>query len=83
MSAATTLYTTMQQLSAVVGISAGAAALEAAAAFSGHARASLGDYSIAFLAVTLISLLAPPVSLLLARDAGTELSGHRVEATSR
>jgi EmrB/QacA subfamily drug resistance transporter len=82
MSAATTLYTTMQQLSVVVGISAGAAALEAAAAFSGHARPSLGDYSIAFLAVACVSLLAIPASLLLAHDAGTELSGHRVGRSS-
>ncbi len=80
MSAATTLYSTLQQLSLVLGISAGAAALEAATAYSGHAQPSLADYSAAFLAVAFVSLLAAPASLLLPRGAGAELSGHHVAA---
>jgi EmrB/QacA subfamily drug resistance transporter len=77
MSAATSLYSAVQQFSQVLGISAGAASLEIAMWFRGHARPELGDFSFAFLAVALVSLLAAPMSATLPQDAGEELTGAR------
>jgi len=76
MSAATSLYATIQQLSLTLGVVAGAAALQASMAFTGHPSPSIGDFSAAFLVVAAISLLASPVSLLMPHSAAAELSGH-------
>ena len=76
MSAATSLYSTIQQVSLTLGVSAGAASLELAMAFDGHARPGLGDFSAGFLVVAGVSLLAAPVSLLMPGNAGAELSGR-------
>jgi hypothetical protein len=40
-------------------------------------HAMLGDFSIAFLVVTAISLFASPVCARMERNAGVEMSGHR------
>ena len=76
MSAATSFYTTFQQLMLTLGICVSASALAASLAITGHERASLGDYSAAFLVVAALSLLASPACARLPRDAGDELSGH-------
>ncbi len=75
MSAATSLYSTIQQLSLTLGITAGAAALEISALLSGRAQPGIGDYGMAFLTIGFISALAAPASAGLARDAGAELTG--------
>ncbi len=80
MSAATSFYSTAQQLSLTVGIAAGAAALEISAKLLAHAEPSLGDYSAAFLTVAAVSAVSVPVSMRLAGDAGAELSGHHAAA---
>jgi len=77
MSAATSLYSTLQQLSLTLGIAVGAAALEVAGAIGGHTGPTLADFSIAFLIVAFISLLAAPASALMPREAGAELSGRQ------
>ena len=74
MSAATSLYTTIQQLSQVLGISAGAAALSAIMAVNGHAQPRIADFSSAFLVIAAISLLAVPCVLVLKDDAGAGLA---------
>ena len=76
MSAATSLYATIQQLSLVFGITAGAAALTIATAWSGRTEVTVGDFSFAFLVIAAIALCAAPASLLMPGDAGAELSGH-------
>ena len=58
LSDATSLYTTLQQLMLSLGICTGAAALQIALSLQGHAKPSLGDFSIAFFTVTAISLTA-------------------------
>ena len=78
MSAATTLYSTIQQLSLTVGVSAGAGALEVARVLGGQARPVTADFSVALLAVAAVSLVAAPMALGLARDAGAEMSGRVV-----
>jgi EmrB/QacA subfamily drug resistance transporter len=83
MSAATSLYTTIQQLTLTLGIVVGAAVLEIASGWSHHATASRADYALAFIVVGGISLLAVPFCARLDPNAGQELSGHHVslEAT--
>ena len=77
MSAATSLYSTIQQLSLTVGITVGAAALQVATAVSGRVEPVTADFSVAFLVVAVMCFLATPLSLGLRDDAGAELSGRR------
>ena len=75
--AANSFYTTFQQLMLSFGICTGALALTVSRSFSGHVQASVGDFSTSFLIVTAISLLAAPVCLGYARNAGAAMSGHK------
>ncbi len=77
MSAATSFYTTFQQMSLTTGIALSAAALAASVAMTGHAAPGPADFSHAFLFVAAISFLAPLLATRLNRDAGAEMSGHR------
>jgi EmrB/QacA subfamily drug resistance transporter len=77
MSGATSLYSCIQQLSMTLGISCGAAALEVSMALHGHAVPAIEDFTIDFLVVGFIALLAAPTSLLMPRDAGAELAGRQ------
>jgi EmrB/QacA subfamily drug resistance transporter len=77
MSAATTLYSAMQQASLTVGIPISALVLQMARAANGHAVPTNDDFALAFLVVAGISALAGPASLLLPRDAGREMTGSR------
>jgi len=76
-SSATSFYTTFQQLMLSLGICVAAAALHVSVVLGGREHAALPDFSVAFLVVTFISLLAAPVSALLPKNAGAEMSGHR------
>jgi EmrB/QacA subfamily drug resistance transporter len=76
MSQATSLYSTLQQLSLTLGVTVGAAVLAGAAALGGRAHPGLADYSVAFLFVAAIMLPAAPLALRLPRSAGSEMSGH-------
>jgi MFS family permease len=76
MGAATSFYTTFQQLMLSVGICAGAAALEGAMALRSHARPVLGDFTAAFWVVATVSLTATIWNRRFSHEAGTEISGH-------
>jgi hypothetical protein len=76
MSAATSLYSTTQQLCQVVGISIGAATLGIAMHLHGHESPELGDFSVAFIAVAVVALLAAPLSTMMPRGAGDEVAGR-------
>ena len=78
MSAATSFYTTFQQLMLSVGICVAALALQGSMALRSHATVQFADFSTAFLVVTGISLLATIPNLRFSPDAGTEISGHRM-----
>jgi EmrB/QacA subfamily drug resistance transporter len=80
MSAATSFYTTFQQLSLTLGIAVSAASLGMSAAWRGHMGPLLDDFSTAFLVVTVIAIFAPLLSRTLDPTAGDELSGHSVPA---
>ena len=77
MSAATSFYTTFQQLSLTTGIAVSAAVLGASATWHGHAEPGLGDFSVAYLAVSAFAVMAPLLSTRLDASAGKELSGQR------
>ena len=76
MSAATSLYSLLQQMTLTLGITVGAAVLEASVALSGHASARPTDFSVALIVVALISLGAAPLALLMSAETGAEMSGH-------
>ncbi len=76
MSAATSLYSTMQQVMLTLGICVAAAALAISTSLLGHAGPHLADFSAGFVTVGAIALLAPLLSVGFAADAGHELSGH-------
>ncbi len=76
MGAATSFYTTFQQLMLSVGICSGAAALQAAMVLRGHHRPQFPDFTAAFWAVAAVSLLATIWNRRFAHDAGHEISGH-------
>ena len=77
MSAATSFYTTFQQMSLTLGIAISAAALAASITVTHHAEPMLPDFSAAFLFVAAISFMAPLLAMRLDKGAGAELSGHR------
>ena len=83
MSAATSLYITGQQLAATIGVSAGALALEVAIRLSGDHPARPVDFTVAFVVVACMPLLAGPIALLMPRDAGDDLTGRRTADGSK
>ena len=83
MSAATSFYTTFQQLTLTLGIAISAAALAASMRVAGHDAPALSDFSAAFLVVGGIAMMAPLLSLKLDPSAGSELSGHSPERRGR
>lgn len=76
MSAATSLYSTLQQLSLTTGVTVGAAALAISGAIAGKPHPRLLDFSVAFLAVAVVMLPAGLLALRLPAEAGAEMSGH-------
>ena len=76
MSAATSFYATIQQVSMTLGVSAGAASLTISMRIAGHASPELGDFTVAFLVVAACAMLSTPISMLMPRHAATEVSGH-------
>ena len=76
MSKATSFYAAMQQVSLTLGVSSAAGSLTFAMAVHGHETPMLADFSVAFLAVSFVSLCAGPVALLMPHGSGRELSGH-------
>ena len=76
MGAATSFYTTFQQLMLSIGICAGAAALQGAMVLRGHHQPQLADFTAAFWTVAAVSLLATIWNARFTQDAGREISGH-------
>ena len=76
MSAATSFYTTFQQLMLSAGICAAAAVLAASMALHGHAGPSLSDFSVTWVVLGLVTLVGVPVCAALSRTAGDEMRGR-------
>jgi Na+/melibiose symporter-like transporter len=77
MSSATSFYTTFQQMTLTLGIAVSAAALAASISVSHHEGPMLSDFSVAFLFVAAVSIIAPLLATRLDPSAGEEMSGHR------
>ncbi len=78
MSAATSFYTTFQQVALSTGIAVSAAALAGSLAWQHHSVPLASDFSAAFIVVAGLSLAAPLLSAQMDPSAGAELSGQRV-----
>src|SRR3954468_4059849 len=76
MGAATSFYTTFQQLMLSMGICAGAAALQGAMVMRGHHAPQFSDFTAAFWTVAAVSLTATIWNRRFSHEAGTEISGH-------
>ena len=76
MSAATSFYTTFQQLMLSAGICAAAAVLAGSMAALGHLRPELTDFSAAWIVLGLITLIAVPICARLGRTVGDDMSGR-------
>ncbi len=83
MSAATRLYSTIQQLTLTLGIVVGAFTLELSARLQGHDTAMKSDYAMAFMMVSAVAMLAAPFCARLKPDAGEALSGHHAARRRR
>ncbi|ANL64981.1 major facilitator superfamily protein [Rhizobium phaseoli] len=81
MSSATSFYTTFQQLMLSLGICIGALALHGSMAFNDVETPTLGDFSTAFVVVTLISITATVWNLRFSPTAGEEISGYKPKRT--
>ena len=75
MSAATSFYSAVQQLSLTIGITIGAASLQLAMWMSSHTEPGATDFRLAFVVIAAIAMLAAPMSLLMPRAVGEEMSG--------
>ncbi|HMA50915.1 MAG TPA: MFS transporter, partial [Magnetospirillaceae bacterium] len=79
MSGATAFYSTIQQMMLSLGICVAALAMNGSVALFHRTAPALGDFSLAFLVVTAISLLASPVNALLPENAGDDLAGRKAQ----
>ena len=78
MSYATSFSGTAQQLALTIGVATAAQILHLAAYVGGHDLPRAGDFSIAFLAITAVSICSTFVFLRLPPNAGSSVSGYRV-----
>ncbi|MFM8615682.1 MAG: hypothetical protein ACKOC9_13385 [Alphaproteobacteria bacterium] len=77
LSAATSFYSTLQQLSPALGVVLATATLEASRLIAGRNALALADFSTGFLVAAMVTLLSIPMLAALSRDAGAEVSGHK------
>jgi MFS family permease len=77
MSAATSFYTTFQQLMLSAGICTAATVLSLAAALHHHAAPALADFSVTWIVLGLITFIAVPICVLLPRGVGDDMTGRR------
>jgi hypothetical protein len=76
LSAATSFYSTLQQLSPALGVVLATATLEVSRLIAGRPALALADFSAGFLVAAVVTLLSIPMLAALSRDAGAEVSGH-------
>jgi hypothetical protein len=76
MSSATSFYATFQQMMLSMGICISSGLLALSMSVSGHLTPHLPDFTVAFIGVTLISILSAPVCARLPRNAGSAMTGH-------
>jgi fucose permease len=77
MSAATSFYATFQQLMLSAGICVAAGTLAASIRIQHHATPELSDFSVAWIVVGMITLIASPVCAQLPTNVGDDMAGRR------
>ncbi|VCU69962.1 putative transport protein HsrA [Pigmentiphaga humi] len=77
MSAATALASINQQISMALGVGLSALVLDLSRYALGHEQVQLSDFSVAFVAMGLLGVVAVGLCRRLPGDAGAEMSGHR------
>ncbi|WP_135465686.1 MDR family MFS transporter [Crenalkalicoccus roseus] len=78
LSAATSFFGTLQQLSPALGVVLATATLEASAALAGRHALSVGDFAAGFLVGGALVAASAPFFARLPPDTGAAVSGHRV-----
>ncbi len=73
LSAATSLYSTAQQLPLALGVVVASAALQISVAAGGREVAAMPDFTAAFLTGALLTLLAAPLAMRLPKEAGEDI----------
>jgi EmrB/QacA subfamily drug resistance transporter len=81
-SSASTLFNMSQQVSIGLGVAAAAIVLEMSHTVRGQAQVSLADFHAAFFIFAFVTLGATLLAARLPRDAGAEVSGHRLAAST-
>ena len=76
MSAATSFYTTFQQLMLSAGICTAAAVLAVSIHVQHHAGPELSDFSVAWVVLGLITLIAVPICAMLPDNVGDDMAGR-------
>jgi EmrB/QacA subfamily drug resistance transporter len=75
--AAIGFHSMIQQFSVTLGVAASAGILSMIMVLGGRETPSLSDFMLTFFTIATVSLVAVPICVTLARDAGAELSGHQ------
>jgi sugar phosphate permease len=70
LSAATSFYSTAQQLSQALGVAVAAAVLQVSVAIGGRPVAEMPDFTVGFLVAAALMALSAPLSIRLPADAG-------------
>lgn len=83
MSAATSFYSTFQQVMLSAGICIAALAVTMSRIVRGHEQVTVADFSTGFLVTGAISLLAVPLAASLSEDAGASVSGYAPHGKKR
>jgi EmrB/QacA subfamily drug resistance transporter len=76
MSAATSFYTTFQQLMLSAGICVAAGTLALSIHVQHHAVPTLSDFSVTWVVLGLVTLVASPICAMLPEDAGDDMTGR-------
>jgi MFS family permease len=77
---ATALLAAFQQVAIAGGVATAGAVLEAGMVLGGRTTASLGDFSVAFFVVGVVTVASALAFLRLPAEAGAEVAGRRVPA---
>jgi EmrB/QacA subfamily drug resistance transporter len=75
---ATSMASVVQQISLGVGVTVSALVVTFSSRIQDHSTIVAGDFWPAFIVIGLFSIASIPLTLILPRDAGTALTGHKV-----
>ena len=77
---ATAMIAAVQQVSVAMGVALAGGILEAGMALAGRTTSTVGDFSVAFFTIGVLTISASFVFMTLGREAGDEVAGRRLPA---